>query len=38
VAEEGAAVSIVIYKATTKLETETTIAPQQTTVDAALGK
>jgi len=38
VAAEGAAVSIVIYKATTKLETETTIAPQQTTVDAALGK
>jgi branched-chain amino acid transport system substrate-binding protein len=38
VAAEGAAVSIVIYKATTKLETETTIAPQQATVDAALGK
>jgi branched-chain amino acid transport system substrate-binding protein len=38
VAEEGAAVSIVIYKATDKLETETTIAPKQTTVDAALGK
>jgi branched-chain amino acid transport system substrate-binding protein len=37
VAEEGAAVSIVIYKATTELETETTIAPQQATVDAALG-
>jgi hypothetical protein len=38
VAAEGAAVSIVIYRATTKLETETTIAPQQATVDAALGK
>jgi branched-chain amino acid transport system substrate-binding protein len=37
VAAEGAAVSIVIYKATTKLETETTIAPKQATVDAALG-
>jgi branched-chain amino acid transport system substrate-binding protein len=36
-AEEGAAVSIVIYRATDKLETETTIAPQQEVVDAALG-
>jgi branched-chain amino acid transport system substrate-binding protein len=38
VAAEGATVAIVVYKATTKLETETTIAPKQTTVDAALGK
>jgi hypothetical protein len=34
----GATTAIVIYKATTKLETETTINPQQATVDAALGK
>ena len=38
VAEEGATVAITVYKATTKLETETTIAPKQATVDAALGK
>ena len=38
VAAEGATVAIVVYKATTKLETETTIAPKQATVDAALGK
>jgi len=38
VAAEGATVAIVIYKMTDKLETETTIAPKQTTVDAALGK
>jgi branched-chain amino acid transport system substrate-binding protein len=38
VAAEGATVAIVVYKATDKLETETTIAPKQTTVDAALGK
>ncbi len=36
--EGGATTAIVIYKATTKLETETTINPAQTTVDAALGK
>ena len=35
--EGGATTAIVIYKATTKLETETTINPKQTTVDAALG-
>ena len=38
VAEAGATVAITIYKATDKLETLTTIAPKQTTVDAALGK
>jgi branched-chain amino acid transport system substrate-binding protein len=38
VAAEGATVAIVIYKMTDKLETETTIAPKQATVDAALGK
>jgi branched-chain amino acid transport system substrate-binding protein len=38
VASSGATVAITLYKATTKLETETTIAPKQTTVDAALGK
>jgi branched-chain amino acid transport system substrate-binding protein len=38
VASGGATVAIVIYKMTDKLETETTIAPKQTTVDAALGK
>jgi len=38
VAAEGATVAIVIYKATDKLETVTTVAPKQTTVDAALGK
>ena len=37
VASEGATVAITVYKATDKLETETTIAPKQTTVDAALG-
>jgi hypothetical protein len=31
-------VAITVYKATDKLETVTTIAPKQTTVDAALGK
>jgi branched-chain amino acid transport system substrate-binding protein len=35
--EGGATTAIVIYKATTKLETETTINPKQETVDAALG-
>jgi ABC-type branched-subunit amino acid transport system substrate-binding protein len=38
VASAGATVAITLYKATSKLETETTIAPKQTTVDAALGK
>ena len=37
VGEGGATTAIVIYKATTKLETETTINPDQETVDAALG-
>jgi branched-chain amino acid transport system substrate-binding protein len=37
VGEGGATTAIVIYKATTKLETETTINPKQETVDAALG-
>ena len=36
--EGGATTAIVIYKATTKLETVTTINPDQATVDAALGK
>ncbi len=36
--EGGATTAIVIYRATTKLETVTTINPAQTTVDAALGK
>jgi branched-chain amino acid transport system substrate-binding protein len=35
--EGGATTAIVIYKATTKLETETTINPKQEVVDAALG-
>jgi branched-chain amino acid transport system substrate-binding protein len=34
----GPTVAITMYKATDKLETETTISPKQTTVDAALGK
>ena len=34
---EGAVVGFTIYKATTKLETETTISPKQETVDAARG-
>ncbi len=38
VASAGATVAITLYKATDKLVTETTIAPKQTTVDAALGK
>ncbi|HET8968458.1 MAG TPA: hypothetical protein VFN06_03425, partial [Gaiellaceae bacterium] len=38
VGDGGATTAIVIYKATTKLETETTINPKQETVDAALGK
>ena len=38
VAEAGATVAITIYKATDKLETLDTIAPKQTTVNAALGK
>jgi branched-chain amino acid transport system substrate-binding protein len=38
VASAGATVAITVYKATDKLETVTTIAPKQTTVDAALGK
>jgi branched-chain amino acid transport system substrate-binding protein len=38
VASTGATVAITLYKATDKLETVTTIAPKQTTVDAALGK
>jgi branched-chain amino acid transport system substrate-binding protein len=38
VASVGATVAITVYKATDKLETETTIAPKQATVDAALGK
>jgi branched-chain amino acid transport system substrate-binding protein len=38
VASSGATVAITLYKATSKLVTETTIAPKQTTVDAALGK
>jgi branched-chain amino acid transport system substrate-binding protein len=37
VAAEGGTVTVTIYKATTKLETETFIAPKQETVDAALG-
>jgi branched-chain amino acid transport system substrate-binding protein len=37
VASGGGTVTITIYKATTKLETETFIAPKQETVDAALG-
>jgi branched-chain amino acid transport system substrate-binding protein len=37
VGEGGATTAIVIYKATDKLETETTINPAQATVDAALG-
>ena len=37
VGEGGATTAIVIYKATDKLETETTINPKQETVDAALG-
>jgi branched-chain amino acid transport system substrate-binding protein len=38
VASAGATVAITVYKATDKLETVTTIAPKQATVDAALGK
>ena len=38
VASAGATVAITLYKAEDKLVTETTIAPKQTTVDAALGK
>jgi branched-chain amino acid transport system substrate-binding protein len=38
VASAGATVAITLYKATDKLETVKTIAPQQTTVNAALGK
>jgi len=38
VASAGATVAITVYKATDKLTTVTTIAPKQTTVDAALGK
>jgi len=38
VGDGGATTAIVIYKATTKLETVTTINPKQETVDAALGK
>jgi branched-chain amino acid transport system substrate-binding protein len=38
VASAGATVAITVYKAEDKLVTETTIAPKQTTVDAALGK
>jgi len=38
VASAGATVAITVYKATDKLVTETTIAPKQATVDAALGK
>jgi branched-chain amino acid transport system substrate-binding protein len=38
VGEGGATTAIVIYRATDKLETETTINPKQETVDAALGK
>jgi len=38
VASSGATVAITIYKAEDTLKTVTTIAPKQTTVDAALGK
>jgi hypothetical protein len=38
VASAGATVAITVYEATDKLETDTTIAPKQATVDAALGK
>jgi branched-chain amino acid transport system substrate-binding protein len=38
VASAGATVAITVYEAKDKLETDTTIAPKQTTVDAALGK
>jgi hypothetical protein len=38
VASAGATVAITMYKATDKLETVEVIAPQQSTVDAALGK
>ena len=37
-AEAGATVAITVYKATDKLETVKTIAPKQSTVNAALGK
>jgi branched-chain amino acid transport system substrate-binding protein len=37
-ASAAVGVLFTIYKATTKLESETTIVPKQTTVDAALGK
>ena len=38
VASAGATVAITIYKAEDTFKTVTTIAPKQTTVDAALGK
>jgi branched-chain amino acid transport system substrate-binding protein len=38
VASAGATVAITVYVADQTLKTETTIAPKQTTVDAALGK
>ena len=38
VASSGATVAITVYKASTKLLPVTTIAPKQSTVDAALGK
>jgi len=38
VSSAGATVAITIYEAKDKLVTDTTIAPKQTTVDAALGK
>jgi branched-chain amino acid transport system substrate-binding protein len=38
VASAGATVAITVYEAKDKLETDTTIAPKQATVDAALGK
>jgi branched-chain amino acid transport system substrate-binding protein len=38
VANAGATVAITVYKAGKTFTTETTIAPKQTTVDAALGK
>jgi len=38
VAEGGAILAIVFYKATDKLETVKVVVPKQSTVDAALGK
>jgi len=38
VAEGGAILAIVFYKATDTLETEKVVVPKQSTVDAALGK